>query len=124
MMNNNLTFEKIQNDLSNLVASMFEIKSSDMSDKNISGQSIAMDRQAAMFRQHQCTIIQSWRATKNSKDRNFKKSKHRRKRLHKKLLKKFDGHEFKQEPAIYINGNNYIVHPALYADARRVLNYE
>ena len=43
----------------------------------------------------------------------FPESKHRSKRIRKKLLKRFGG-EFKKEPAAFKIGNRIIIHPALY----------
>ena len=43
----------------------------------------------------------------------FPESKHRSKRIRKKLIKRFGG-EFKMEPAAFKVGNRYIMHPSLY----------
>lgn len=66
-------------------------------------------------------IIVSPGAMVNSDKRNFKKSKHRSKRCHKKLLKRFNGYEFVQKPGILASGNTYIVHPALRSEVERAL---
>jgi hypothetical protein len=52
-------------------------------------------------------------ALSESKVRNFPISKHRSKRIHKKLVKKFNG-EFKKEPAAFEVGGRIIIHPILY----------
>jgi len=44
-------------------------------------------------------------------ERNFPVSKHRSKRIHKKLVKRFGG-EFRKEPAIFRMGSTWIVHPS------------
>ncbi len=59
-------------------------------------------------------IVYSLSATVDSKNRNFKKSR-RSKRLHKKLLKRFNNYEFKQEAAIFKTPDCIIAHPKLQA---------
>ena len=46
--------------------------------------------------------------------RNFPVSKHRSKRIHKKLVKRFGG-EFRKEPTIFRYGDTWIVHPSFKA---------
>ncbi|WP_036048719.1 hypothetical protein [Bradyrhizobium sp. Tv2a-2] len=55
------------------------------------------------------TIAFSIHATKDG-DRTFPVSRHRSKRIHKKLIKRFGG-EFKRDPAIYQVGDEIIAHP-------------
>lgn len=44
-------------------------------------------------------------------ERNFPASRHRSKRIHKKLVKRHGG-EFRKEPAIFRYGDTWIVHPS------------
>lgn len=55
-------------------------------------------------------IIFDSNCTKNTKERNFPESKHRSKRILKKLLKRYK-HEFKQEPAMFQTNDFIISHP-------------
>lgn len=52
-------------------------------------------------------------ALAETKERNFPISKHRSKRIYKKLCKKFNG-EFRKEPAAFKIGNKIVIHPVLY----------
>lgn len=60
-------------------------------------------------------------ALKDSTERLFPFSKHRSKRIHKKLVKRYGG-EFRKVPAIYQTHNCFIVHPALRAELERQFN--
>jgi hypothetical protein len=63
-------------------------------------------------------IIYSDMALKDSDKRKFPTSRHRSKRVHKKLLKRFGG-EFVKVPCMYRVHGNIIAHPALKADIER-----
>lgn len=56
-------------------------------------------------------IIYTDRALEKTEERLFPFSKHRSKRIHKKLIKRFGG-EFKMKPAIFKIGHVLYVHPA------------
>ena len=51
----------------------------------------------------------------------FPESKHRSKRIRKKLLKRFGG-EFKMEPAAFQVGNRIVMHPSLYEELKLKAN--
>ena len=51
-------------------------------------------------------------ATEATNERLFPPSKHRSKRIHKKLVKRFGG-EFRKVPAMYKMGNTVYCHPAM-----------
>lgn len=60
-------------------------------------------------------VIKDHNALAQTTERNFPASKHRSKRIHKKLVKRFGG-EFRKQPAIFqIQGKIY-AHPARYAE--------
>ena len=59
-------------------------------------------------------IIVSYEALKETTERLFPVSRHRSKRIHKKLVKRFGG-EFRMVPTIWKMRNKLMVHPALYA---------
>jgi hypothetical protein len=59
------------------------------------------------------SIIVSEMALKETAERLFPASRHRSKRVHKKLLKRFGG-EFRKAPTIWKMPNSIIVHPVLY----------
>jgi hypothetical protein len=59
------------------------------------------------------SIIASEMALKETAERLFPASRHRSKRVHKKLLKRFGG-EFRKAPTIWKTPNSIIMHPALY----------
>jgi hypothetical protein len=65
-------------------------------------------------------IYYSHHALKDSEERLFPFSKHRSKRIHKKLLKRFGG-EFKKIPAIFKTPNGFIAHPFLKSEIERQL---
>lgn len=60
-------------------------------------------------------IYYSDHALKDSDQRLFPYSKHRSKRIHKKLVKRFGG-EYRRVPAIFKTPNGFIAHPALKAE--------
>jgi hypothetical protein len=62
-------------------------------------------------------IIVSDHALKETTERLFPASRHRSKRLHKKLLKRFGG-EFRKVPVIWKTPHSLIMHPALYAQMK------
>ena len=53
-----------------------------------------------------------------TKERLFPESKHRSRRVHKKLVKRFGG-EFRRVPAAFMVGGRAIMHPDYYAELRR-----
>ena len=57
-------------------------------------------------------------ALKETEERTFPVSRHRSKRLHKKLCKRHGG-EFKKEPAIFLTKQGYLMHPAMYEELKR-----
>lgn len=57
-------------------------------------------------------IIYSTAALEETKERLFPFSKHRSKRIRKKLIKRFGG-EFRKKPSIYKMGDTLFVHPSL-----------
>ncbi len=63
-------------------------------------------------------IIYSAAALKDTDVRLFPVSRHRSKRIHKKLVKRFGG-EFKREPAIFRMGDKWIVHPVYKREIER-----
>jgi hypothetical protein len=68
-------------------------------------------------------IIVSDHALKETTERLFPASRHRSKRIHKKLLKRFGG-EFRKVPAIWKTPNSIIMHPELYAQMKERMAYE
>jgi len=62
-------------------------------------------------------IIVSDHALKETDVRLFPESRHRSKRIRKKLVKRFGG-EFKKVPCIYRVGDALVAHPVLYADLK------
>jgi len=62
-------------------------------------------------------IIVSDHALKETTERLFPVSRHRSRRVHKKLLKRF-GSEFRKVPAIWKTPNSLIMHPTLYAQMK------
>lgn len=60
-------------------------------------------------------IIWSAYALKETDERLFPLSKHRSRRIHKKLVKRFGG-EFRKVPAIFSTPQGLLAHPALRAD--------
>ena len=63
-------------------------------------------------------IIVSDLALKDSDERLFPFSKHRSRRIHKKLIKRFGG-EFRKVPCIWRMTDKIMMHPALYAELQR-----
>lgn len=59
-------------------------------------------------------------ALEATKERLFPESKHRSKRIHKKLLKRF-GSEFRMKPCIWRMGSKIIAHPVYKTDIERAL---
>lgn len=57
-------------------------------------------------------------ALKETDERLFPASKHRSRRVHKKLVKRFGG-EFRKVPAIFQTQHGLIAHPALRAEIER-----
>jgi hypothetical protein len=64
---------------------------------------------------HGLPIIWSVHALKATDERLFPFSKHRSRRIHKKLVKRFGG-EFRKVPAIFQTPQGLIIHPALRKD--------
>lgn len=62
-------------------------------------------------------VIQDPNALANTTERTFPLSRHRSRRIHKKLVKRFGG-EFKKEPAIFQIQGRIFAHPARYAELR------
>jgi hypothetical protein len=67
---------------------------------------------------HGLPIIWSIYALKETDERLFPFSKHRSRRIHKKLVKRFGG-EFRKVPAIFQTPQGLIAHPALRPDIER-----
>lgn len=65
-------------------------------------------------------IMVSDHALKDTDQRLFSASRHRSKRVHKKLIKRF-GSEFKRVPCIYKTPQGLAVHPTMYAQLKREL---
>lgn len=63
-------------------------------------------------------VIVSNHALKETSERLFPASKHRSKRVHKKLVKRFGG-EFYQVPCIWNMGGKIVMHPDCYAAFRK-----
>lgn len=61
-------------------------------------------------------------ATEDTDERMFPESRHRSKRLLKKLLKRF-GHEYRQRPAVFETDEAIMVHPALANEYQRLHGY-
>lgn len=59
-------------------------------------------------------------ALEATQERLFPKSKHRSKRIHKKLLKKFGG-EFRMKPCIWQIGDKIVAHPSFKTEIERTL---
>lgn len=57
-------------------------------------------------------------ALKDSNERTFPVSRHRSKRIHKKLVKRFGG-EFRKVPAIYSTRDTIFAHPSFKAELER-----
>ena len=68
-------------------------------------------------------IIVSNMALKETTERLFPASRHRSRRVHKKLLKRF-GSEFRKVPAIWKTPHSIIMHPELYAQMKERIAYE
>jgi hypothetical protein len=68
-------------------------------------------------------IIVSDHALKETTERLFPVSRHRSRRVHKKLLKRFGG-EFRKVPVVLKTPNSIIMHPALYAQMKERMAYE
>lgn len=64
-------------------------------------------------------IIFSEVALADTKERLFPESRHRSKRIHKKLVKRHGG-EFRKEPCIWKSGNTIIAHPKFKAEFERL----
>lgn len=62
-------------------------------------------------------VIEDHNALANTTERTFPASRHRSKRIHKKLVRRFGG-EFKKEPAIFQIQGRIIAHPARYAELK------
>ena len=62
-------------------------------------------------------IILSNAALKEGTERLFPESRHRSKRVHKKLIKRFGG-EYRKVPTIWEIPGSLIIHPTLYADLK------
>jgi hypothetical protein len=58
-------------------------------------------------------VVCTYAALKDGDIRLFPESRHRSRRIHKKLVKRFGG-EFKKVPAIYQAGDTLYAHPAVY----------
>lgn len=56
-------------------------------------------------------IIYSTHALRETKDRLFPQSRHRSRRIHKKLVRRFGG-EFRKVPAIWQTADTIIAHPS------------
>jgi hypothetical protein len=66
-------------------------------------------------------IICSDAALKETRERLFPASRHRSKRIHKKLVKRFGG-EFRKVPAIFrLSNGDLVAHPALYREIQRAV---
>ena len=65
-------------------------------------------------------IIVSSNALQESDERLFPPSRHRSKRIHKKLVKRFGG-EFRKVPAIWQCASGLFVHPTMYEELKREL---
>ncbi len=64
-------------------------------------------------------IIESMNALEETTERLFPESRHRSRRIRKKLMKRFGG-EFRKQPAAFVTaGGDIIVHPAIAARIRR-----
>lgn len=63
-------------------------------------------------------IIVSTNALEETDERLFPVSRHRSKRIHKKLVKRFDG-EFRKVPCIWQTPQGLIAHPAMYERLKR-----
>ncbi|MBX9594224.1 MAG: hypothetical protein K2X46_07675 [Roseomonas sp.] len=63
-------------------------------------------------------ITVSHYAMKDGTERLFPESRHRSRRIRKKLLRRFGG-EFRKVPCIWQTPTGFIVHPALYAELRQ-----
>lgn len=59
-------------------------------------------------------------AMETTKERLFPESRHRSKRIHKKLVKRFGG-EFRRVPAMWRHGNTIYAHPSLRAKVEATL---
>ena len=66
-------------------------------------------------------LFVSENALKETDVRTFPESRHRSKRIHKKLCQRFNG-EFKKVPAIWQTPQGFIVHPALEQQLRAEMN--
>lgn len=63
-------------------------------------------------------IMVSEHALQDTDQRLFPVSRHRSKRVHKKLIKRFGG-EFKRVPCIYKTPQGMVAHPTMYAQLKR-----
>lgn len=66
-------------------------------------------------------IFVSPHALEVSEERLFPASRHRSRRIHKKLLKRFGG-EFRRTPCIWRTPMGFVVHPSLYAELKARLD--
>jgi len=65
-------------------------------------------------------IMVSHHAMKDTDQRLFPASRHRSRRIHKKLVKRFGG-EFRRVPCIYQTPQGLVAHPALYEQLKRTI---
>lgn len=65
-------------------------------------------------------IFYSAHALAETSERLFPHSKHRSRRIHKKLVKRFGG-EFRKVPAMFMTPHGLIAHPSLEREIRRAL---
>lgn len=65
-------------------------------------------------------IIFTTNALKDTDERLFPESKHRSKRIHKKLVKRF-GSEFRKQPCMWRVGDMIYAHPAYRAELQRLI---
>lgn len=63
-------------------------------------------------------IVVSDYALKDTDERLFPESRHRSRRVHKKLVKRFGG-EFRRVPCIYQTPQGLVAHPTMYAQLKR-----
>ena len=66
-------------------------------------------------------IVVSELALKETDERLFPASKHRSRRIHKKLVKRFGG-EFRKVPCVWRMADKIIMHPALYVEFQRQMS--
>jgi hypothetical protein len=65
-----------------------------------------------------CRVVVSEAALAETTERNFPLSRHRSRRVHKKLVKRFGG-EFRKEPAIFQTPDSFIMHPTRWVEVER-----